>query len=163
MEETKKAYDSISGDLLTFPASVLVQQCNTVARKPHGLSQTLFKAFPYADIYTTRGKEPYITGTVELRLSTNHSGPDVANLIGQKYPGKSKRADDTYEHRVFWFETALEALLEEANQNEAWTTIAFPYKIGCGLAGGDWSKYEKLIDAFARRYKGRTVIVKMEE
>ena len=29
------------------------------------------------------------------------------------------------------------------------SSTAFPYKIGCGLAGGKWSKYEAMIEAFA--------------
>jgi hypothetical protein len=27
--------------------------------------------------------------------------------------------------------------------------IAFPYGIGCGLAGGNWKRYEEMIEEFA--------------
>ena len=30
-------------------------------------------------------------------------------------------------------------------------SIGFPYGIGCGLAGGDWNKYERLLEGFAER------------
>jgi hypothetical protein len=29
-------------------------------------------------------------------------------------------------------------------------SIAFPYKIGCGLAGGKWEDYESMIYKFAK-------------
>jgi hypothetical protein len=33
-------------------------------------------------------------------------------------------------------------------------SVAFPYKIGCGLGGGDWAAYLPLLVAFARAVPG---------
>lgn len=36
---------------------------------------------------------------------------------------------------------------------------AFPFKIGCGLAGGDWKIYYKLIKEFAMKYNKTVTII----
>jgi hypothetical protein len=38
-------------------------------------------------------------------------------------------------------------------------SIGFPYWIGCGLAGGDWNKYGRLLEDFAERVGERGVSV----
>jgi hypothetical protein len=38
-------------------------------------------------------------------------------------------------------------------------SIAFPYGIGCGLAGGNWKDYSKLLEAFAEKVTGNGVSV----
>lgn len=41
---------------------------------------------------------------------------------------------------------ALKKFIEEYKLNKDDITIGFPYKIGCGLAGGDWSIVSKIIE-----------------
>ena len=41
-------------------------------------------------------------------------------------------------------------------------TIAFPYKIGCGKAGGDWEIIHDLIKNFARKIEQPVIIVNTE-
>lgn len=45
--------------------------------------------------------------------------------------------------RYDWLETCLSKLYSEAQQVNA--TVQIPYKMGCGLAGGNWNKVESLI------------------
>ena len=43
-------------------------------------------------------------------------------------------------------------------------SVAFPYLIGCGLAGGDWQSYGAMVSDFARRvgeHGVRVTIVKL--
>ena len=49
--------------------------------------------------------------------------------------------DDSYENRKLWFKNCLE-ILDENPYNR----VAMPYGIGCGLAGGKWSEYKKMLD-----------------
>ncbi|MGH8711572.1 MAG: hypothetical protein ACREVA_09710, partial [Burkholderiales bacterium] len=35
----------------------------------------------------------------------------------------------------------------------------FPYGIGCGLAGGDWNEYKKLLEGFAEQVSVNGVAV----
>lgn len=87
------------GNLLDYkePNHVIVQQCNTLTVYGHGLSEAIFKTYPYADIYTTRravGKRNLAIqedrptmGECLLRFpSSKCLGPIVANLIAQKCP-----------------------------------------------------------------------------
>lgn len=39
-------------------------------------------------------------------------------------------------------------------------TIAFPYRIGCGLAGGDWHIIESMLEDFSNKVKNKVIIVK---
>ena len=44
------------------------------------------------------------------------------------------------------------------------SSIAFPYRIGCGLAGGEWTAYASLLQAFARDAPSvRVVLCRLEE
>lgn len=40
-------------------------------------------------------------------------------------------------------------------------TVAMPERIGCGLAGGDWSLYKAAIDAFATKHGIRVVLYRL--
>ena len=75
---------------------------------------------------------------------------------------------DTEEYRLVYFRQALaklkDYLLEfnnddddkdkkDSNNNNnklKINTIVFPYKIGCGLAGGEWEDYKREIERFAK-------------
>lgn len=48
--------------------------------------------------------------------------------------------------RFRYFSECLEAIVT-LNQK----TIGIPYKIGCGLGGGNWTKYELLIRQWSER------------
>ena len=72
----------------------------------------------------------------------------VINMFSQYYPGKCKypgNIDNAY-LRVNAFQSCLNKISKIDNLE----SIAFPYEIGCGLAGGDWKEYEKMISDFAK-------------
>jgi O-acetyl-ADP-ribose deacetylase (regulator of RNase III) len=58
-------------------------------------------------------------------------GPDIANLMGQRAVGPGLQTKYTC---LF---TAIDRLIEYM-QEEHLTTVAMPWKIGCGNGGGDW-------------------------
>jgi O-acetyl-ADP-ribose deacetylase (regulator of RNase III) len=121
------------------------------------LSKSIFTAFPYADIYSDRTDghrdEP---GTVMV-CGDGKEERYVANLLGQYYPGKSRYDNDSSEKRLKWFSDCLEAL--ETLEGES---FAFPCRIGCGAAGGDWKKYKELIDNFATRVDAEVFIIELK-
>ena len=53
------------------------------------------------------------------------------------------------------FKTCLNAL----GHRKDLKTLAFPEKIGCGLGGGVWSLYLKLIKDFANTFNKKVIIV----
>lgn len=165
----------ISGDLFESHASIIVHQTNCVTRKAHGLSEEIARRWPNANVYAKRKgvtpntaspSEEGIPGTcVMLRTeTTNTTQPwQIAALMGQICPGNGKNdywcqrynknfSDDMAAARLEYFKAALQDLTNQlmATKCSFEKTIAFPYRIGCGLAGGDWKLYEPCIQAFAK-------------
>lgn len=166
------------GNLLASNCDVIVQQCNCVTIKSHGLSKAIADKYPYANMYSKRRAKSANMATVADRPGTckimipDHPGdPYVACLLGQYYPGKAGNYwskvythldfyDDSSKNRLEWFKKALDDLeYQLANDYSELDTVGFPYKIGCGLAGGDWRQYQKLIKEFAENNNHLQIIV----
>jgi len=52
--------------------------------------------------------------------------------------------------------------LSDNKYNNSDVKIGFPYGIGCGLAGGDWKKYKKMLEDFASQVKCQINVIKLE-
>lgn len=85
-------------------------------------------------------------------------------VSGSQYYLNSLRVDQEYkttpddtDTRLKTFRTCLEKLkgkiLNGDNNNLNVDTIVFPERIGCDRAGGDWSKYLREIEHFAKELK----------
>ena len=149
----------IDGDLLEAKEKYIVHQTNCVSSIASGLAYHLFKKYPYADVYSERLNSNYysygsdivtkkdIPGTILIR----GNGKDkryVINLMGQYYPGlpnMSKDHMDNEDHRRQYFYQCLVKI----SQIPELESIAFPYKIGCGLAGGDFKVYFNILKNFS--------------
>lgn len=153
------------GSLLDSEAQYIAHQCNCVTTRGAHLSRDIFSRYPYADIYSCRTKTDWRNsedkpGTITVK----GNGVDqryVINMFGQIFPGKPKFPDskiDGYEARRINFRKCLIAILKIQNLN----SIAFPWKIGCGLAGGDWDIYYKMIEGFSSYVSGKVIICKFE-
>ena len=157
------------GDLLEFAADCIVHQVNCVSIKAHGLSLDIAHRFPYADVYAKRAThKPRTRGAlgsvVFMRprtstLVTTIPQPVVACLMAQVCPAKpgdyaatyGVPADqDTTETRFAAFRDCLGVLSVEVRARQ-WSSVAFPFQIGCGLAGSmdNWHLYENAIHDFA--------------
>ena len=150
--------DTISGDLLCAKESYICQQCNCLTLKSHGLSKSISDKYEWANPYAIRPKksanstsEPDEPGTI---VEMSHplkpdKYPTVLCFMSQWCPGKpnkfnqyySKEYADTVSEREGWFQNCLDIL----DENE-YSTVAVPYGIGCGLAGGNWTNYKKMLD-----------------
>lgn len=167
------------GDLTTCKsADAIVHVANCCRVIAHGLSAAIAEAYPWADIYSlSRTKEGGgacatvetrgIPGTIKIYRRGNKGEPAVVcflaqweygrasdNDLGGRKKKKCRGYDDTTEERTKWFEQCLNQLAKEADIK----TIAFPYKIGCGLGGQDWSVYSRLIEQFAVK-TGKDVLI----
>jgi hypothetical protein len=134
----------ITGNLLDASETFLCHQCNCVTNRAAHLAYSVFKRFPYSNIYVGRQK-PDEPGTIfidgdgrELRY--------VISMLAQYYPGQSNPRNislDGYDSRLRYFRDCLR-LMEDLKGS-----FAFPFFIGCGAAGGDWNRYLPLIEKFA--------------
>ena len=135
----------VDGDLTTFDkADILAHQCNTVTLHAKGLSAAIFKAHPEADMYRKRG---VVRKTGEISVHVIGSGQRVVNMYAQRNPGKPREKDDLAADRVRHFKSCLARMV--ALRDTITKGVAFPYLIGCGLAGGDWKVYRRMIEEFA--------------
>lgn len=167
------------GDLLKSGVDCIVQQINAVTVNSHGLSHSIAKAFPYAEIYSKRKavsaglnraqnrpklgelilaeNDEKSTELTELRFS-----PAVVGLVAQIAPGKPgswtkqyqiDSKEDDAQARINAFEIFLVGRIDQWCswiKDKGWKRIGLPFGIGCGLAAGDWSKYLHIIEEFSK-------------
>ena len=156
---------TINGDLTKVfgePHNIkyIVHQTNMKTKdgKGEGLAHSVFSEWPQANSYNGTAKRGKIGHNIIIQVSAR---PDkyVVNLNGQIYPGKPKFPGDSTEDRVKYFTKAIKRLMSKLSPGDS---VAFPNRIGCGLAGGKWSTYRKIIKDTAAEYPGVAVyIVKM--
>jgi O-acetyl-ADP-ribose deacetylase (regulator of RNase III) len=141
----------ICGNLLEADTDLLIHQCNCVTNYPKGLAAEIFKKYPEADIYTCRKintlKKDF-PGTIKVIGK-------ICNLFGQYYPGPAKYNKDSAKLREQWFKQCL----TEIAKLDGIKSVAFPWRIGCGLAKGNWNHYKTMIDDFANQNPHMTVFI----
>lgn len=127
----------ISGNILDFDGFI-AHQCNVTSQGSAGLAREIFKAYPLANTY----------GTVNVsNLGNVHIIGNVINMYAQRYPSyPSPNSDDSPTNRLTWFRQCLEKIDKSTIGTGA---IAFPWGIGCGLAGGDWNLYSQALLDFS--------------
>ena len=145
----------IKGDITETECKYIAHQCNCNTVKAHGLSKTIASKWSWADVYSKRVQigfrnatiQPSIPGTIEL-LTSGDGDKTIICLFAQWAPGKCgdyaryypKTYNDTKDNRLIWFKECM-TKIDELNLDE----ITMPYKIGCGLAGGDWKTYSHIL------------------
>jgi hypothetical protein len=136
-------------DILTVDDGYICHQCNCVTRKSAGLAKLLFAKYPNANTYidTTRTRT---YGTIDVI-------GNVVNIYAQYKPSKPKKnesSNDSRSRREYVFNHCLNLLKtylignDMSSETVQYKVIYFPYKIGCGLAGGNWIEYKKMIESF---------------
>jgi len=158
-----------------YVISVICHQLNCISVEAKGLAEAISKKFPYADIYSLRKSN---CGNKNLAIKSDRgcpgeitisiskvSDPIIIGIYGQYDYGKvgrpySHAPSETTDMRILWFKSGLNKL-KEFIQTENIKEVAFPYLIGCGLAGGDWEIYSKLLYNFAIESQIQVVIYKL--
>lgn len=136
----------VSGDFFSATEKYIVHQCNCVTQRAAHLAKDVFTKYPHADIYTGR-IEASKPGTIIVRGDVQDQRYVIA-LLGQYYPGKPKypySTKDGFEIRQKYFYQGLLRIAKIPNLE----SIAFPWKIGCGAAGGSWPHYLGNLTNFA--------------
>mmetsp|Transcript_45967 Transcript_45967/g.121563 ORF Transcript_45967/g.121563 Transcript_45967/m.121563 type:complete len:199 (-) Transcript_45967:305-901(-) len=149
--ESLDGYREIVGDILLAKEQYVCHQCNCVSRSAKGLAQALFSKYPWADVYRARSAKP-VPGTIDIRCG---DGLKIINLFGQVTPGKPRGGHDNKARREEYFAEALRAI----SKLDDLSSIAFPHSVGCGMAGGDWPKYQRMLQKFAAGLPDVQVVV----
>jgi O-acetyl-ADP-ribose deacetylase (regulator of RNase III) len=122
---------------------IIAHVCNDIGAWGRGFVLALSKLSPaperaFREWYRERKRNDFALGAVQF-VSVS---PDiqVANMIGQHGIRKSQGVPPI---RYMAVETALKTVGEKAQTANA--SVHLP-RIGCGLAGGEWSEIEPLIE-----------------
>ena len=139
----------IEGNLLDSPEQYICHQCNCLTTHSAGIAHSIFLTFPWSNIYIERESPEIKHHLDEIHIRGN--GQEfrfVINMMAQYYPGTARYPDsakDGIERRKKAFQECLGKISGIADLK----SIAFPWKIGCNLAGGDWNEYRHMIREFA--------------
>lgn len=137
-------------DLLDFPCDVMIQGCNCYCTMGAGVAAAIAKEYPEAaqadKEYTGLGRwvakstklGNYSTALVKHRKTRDNLL--IINAYTQNGFKKSGRRSDLFEYGEF---KLICRKLKSSISPKA--KIAMP-KIGAGLAGGDWTKIEAIIN-----------------
>lgn len=149
------------GNILDSVEEYIIHQCNCNSLKPYGLSKLIFDTFPYSNCYFKRKYNNSVPETIEV-CGNEINERYIINMFAQygigkpySYNNSNKQWPDSYEKRLEWFNMCLEkvAILRLKS-------VAIPYKIGCGLAGGDWyNNYYPAILNWSNKYPEIKVVI----
>lgn len=137
----------IEDNILNSQEQYIGHQANCKSRGgAAGVARVIFDKFTYADCYKDR-TEDSIPGTIDIR----GNGLDkryIINCMGQLYPGtfNDNYSNDSATAREQYF---YQCLLKIAKIKDL-KSIAFPYLVGCAIAGGDWDTYFGKLKNFAK-------------
>lgn len=161
----------IENDLLKSEEEYICHQCNCLTTYAKGIAGAIFSKFPWSDIYKDR-----TFGDIQENkmgsIVVCGNGVDqrfVINMIAQIYPGKPKYADSKKDGFIARENAFKECLRQfwRLDKKKKIKSIAFPFKIGCALAGGNWDNYLSMLEVFSnnisacvRIYKYDTKIIR---
>ena len=139
------------GDLLQTPETVICHGCNARGSMGAGFALAVRKTYPvafdrYRAVFLDQGKRLELGQCIWVDCP---DGRTVINAVTQADYGRDPNV-------VYVSYDAVSAVMQ---QIDVWTktrggaqTVAFP-KIGAGLANGDWSVIEKIIETEARYFQ----------
>ena len=148
----------VTGDLLESKAKYIAHQCNCITQNSAGTALSIFDRFPYANTYALRKADDNgktistdVPGTIAI-LGDGKDQRYVINMYAQFYPGKPKYPQSSLDGTAIRLTYFYKCLLRIAKIPDL-ESIAFPWRIGCNLGGGDWERYLGNITNFAQFVK----------
>jgi O-acetyl-ADP-ribose deacetylase (regulator of RNase III) len=135
----------VEGNILDAPEEIIGHQVNCQGVMGAGLASQLRSKYPtlfprYKEFVNGLPDKELLLGCTQVIKVDNYKY--IANLFGQLKYGRGR----LYTHYAS-LDYSLKLLKEKAKIHKL--TVALPYGIGCGLAGGDWNiVYGMIEDAF---------------
>ena len=137
----------INANLLDSDCNFICHQVNCQGRMGSGIAKQIRDR--WSEVYTNyiRIATTHMLGKVQILYIEDANIPRqcVVNMFSQENYGYDGARYTSYD--AFW-----NCLNELKNQIPKGATIAFPYKIGCGLGGANWEIIEKMIDIVFKDY-----------
>lgn len=131
---TSLTINHFTGSVLDSDAPIIAHQVNCIGVMGAGVAKCIRKKYP--DIMTTYSRWCKTYGSNLLGMVLDYPTDNnqiIANCFAQDKTGSDRQTN--YEA----FYNCLVNLKKAVDYYGFEHRIAFPYKIGCGLGGGDWS------------------------
>ncbi|MEC1270046.1 Appr-1-p processing protein [Bacillus vallismortis] len=147
----------VKGNILDAIEDIIVQQVNCKGVMGAGLAKSILNKYPnvkkeyqsFRNFNLNKGlTDKDLLGLVNyVRVS---DGKVIANVFGQVNIKKNH-----FDKTVYTKTEALTRGLKEVKKfsKQLNKSVAIPYGIGCGLAGGDWNIISELIESIFSDYK----------
>lgn len=140
----------VNGDLMNAKEKFIVHQVNCMGVMGAGVAKAIRSKWP---IVYTKYKEICDKYEIEKLLGKFllvYVGDlkIVVNLFSQGKYGTDKQYTD-YSAFKDGLEDFFKILIHDSKDSRS---VAMPYKIGCGLAGGDWGVIYSIIDNLSKKY-----------
>ncbi len=143
------------GDLLQSDCTVIAHQCNCFATMGAGIAKQIKQRYPEA--YEADRNFPIPIGSRKRlgHFSKARVGNRlIYNLYGQYRYGRGKHTELTM------LEKAVRSMLEDLKEHEG--KIGFPYRIGAGLAGGDWNEIEEMLERCSEEFERNLYLYRLD-
>lgn len=132
----------IEGDLFQTTAKFICHQTNCKGKMGSGVAKQIRQQYPaayrqYMDLCSGKKDSAELLGHAQFVCGAEKT---VVNMFAQDRYGYDGSRYTNYKA----FEQCLNEIAQYVVHGE---TIAMPYKIGCGLAGGDWEIVYGLIES----------------
>lgn len=140
----------IEGDLLTSDCTVIMHQANCLKVMGAGIAKSISNLYPEASLADKQLKLNSLERFGKYSFAITNNGVTIVNLYGQLSIGPGLQTN--YEK----LESAIDSFLtfaknEDSNINT--NKVGVPYKIGCGLAGGNWDVVKNTLDKLSEKHK----------
>ena len=149
----------INGSIEFSKEKYIAHQTNCVTSgRASGVAATIFALYPWADCYRNRGNYRSELGTIDIRGCVDDFVDEryVINMHAQYYPGRYGLPNE-YDSETARVNAFIDCL-DQIKLIDNLTSIAFPARIGCGLAGGNWKTYYDLLETFDYMMRGKVAV-----
>lgn len=140
----------IKGNLLKTPFQYIAHQVNCIGVMGAGVAKQIKEKEravydEYKKILNHKGAKHMLGKSWEVRCGDKR----YINIFGQYDCGHDKQQTN-YEAFKSAFEHAINNIRLWEVHKDFTLTIAIPYKIGCGLAGGDWNVISEILESIEK-------------
>ena len=151
----------INGNILDIENGIIIHQVNCQNVMGSGLAKQLYTKYPI--VKESYHKFCFENSNVPKKLLGNVDIVEIivdklyiVNLFGQREFGRIK--DIVYtDYNAFYL-----AMIKLFNTIPKDLPVYIPYKIGCGLANGNWDRIIKILDKIEKDYDVEFNIVKLQ-
>jgi len=147
----------VKGNLLESPVHIIAHQVNCLGIMGGGIALQIKNKWPrvfedYKEFiedweYCNDGELP-LGHCLPVRL--NNEQRTVINIFGQN--GIGGMATDYDAVRKAFIELKEYLVTDKIYRHDSQIPVGIPYKMGCGLGGGDWDTYRKMLQELEDEY-----------